>query len=242
MQVIPTGLVENSTTKPLVLLIDEDLPIRRYLRRVCSSAGYEVAEAATCEQALGFAGTLSPAVVIVDPTLPDVDEQDVLRELREWLHAPIIVLSARDTTVEKIAALDHGADDYLTKPFNSGELLARMRVALRHAANGNRAAALSAFKFGDLRVDLIARRVVVRRAEIHLTPIEYKLLTTLAHHAGKTLTHRYLLTEIWGATTKYDAHHLRVFVAALRRKIETNPSRPRHLLTEPGVGYRLASE
>jgi two-component system, OmpR family, KDP operon response regulator KdpE len=228
--------------KPLVLLVDDDLSTRRYLRRILSSAGYGVAEANSGEQALSFAGTLSPVLVILDPELPGADKQDLLRKLREWLVAPIIVLSAHDETVEKIAALDQGADDYLTKPFGAEELLARMRVALRHAANGKRYSELPVLAVGDLQVNIFARRVFVRHAEVRLTPTEYKLLTTLVRHAGKVITHRYLFSEVWGPTKNYEPHRLRVFVSALRRKIETNPSEPRHLQTEPGVGYRLAIE
>ena len=228
--------------KPLVLLVDDDLSTRRYLRRILSAAGYSVAEANSGEQALSFAGTLSPVLVILDPELPGADKQDLLRQLREWLVAPIIVLSAHSETVEKIAALDQGADDYLTKPFGAGELFARMRVALRHAANGTRDSESPVFAIGDLQVDTFARRVFVRHTEVRLTPTEYKLLTTLVRHAGKVLTHRYLFSEMWGPKSNYEPHRLRVYVSSLRRKIETDPSQPRYLLTEPGVGYRLAAE
>jgi two-component system KDP operon response regulator KdpE len=231
-----------ATEKPLVLLVDDDSSTRRYLRRILSTAGYGIAEANTCEQALSFAGTLSPVLVIIDPELPGPDNQDMLRKLREWSVAPIIVLSAHHETVEKIAALDQGADDYLTKPFGEGELLARMRVALRHAENGKRDNESPLFVVGDLQVNIYARRVFVRHAEIRLTPTEYKLLTTLVRYAGKVLTHRYLFAEMWGPASNYEPHRLRVYVSSLRRKIETNPSVPRYLLTEPGVGYRLAIE
>ena len=228
--------------KPLVLLVDDDLSTRRYLRRILSSAGYDIAEAESGEQALSFAGTLLPVLVIVDPELAGSDRQDLLRQLREWFVAPIIVLSAHNETVEKIAALDQGADDYLTKPFGAGELLARMRVALRHAENGKRDNESPVIGVGDLQVNTFARRVFVRHAEVRLTPTEYKLLTTLVHHAGKVLTHRYLFSETWGPMSIYEPHRLRVYVSSLRRKIETNPSEPRYLLTEPAVGYRLATE
>jgi two-component system KDP operon response regulator KdpE len=232
----------GAAQKPLVLLVDDDLSTRRYLGRILSSAGYSVAEANSGEQALSFAGTLAPVLVILDPELPGADKQDLLPKLREWLAAPIIVLSAHSETMEKIAALDQGADDYLTKPFGAEELLARMRVALRHAENGKRDKESPVFAIGELQVNFFARRVFVRHAEVRLTPTEFKLLTTLVRHAGKVITHRYLFNELWGSTTNYEPHRLRVYVSSLRRKIEANPSEPRHLLTEPGVGYRLASE
>jgi two-component system KDP operon response regulator KdpE len=196
----------------------------------------------SCAQALRLAAQQPPDLVILDLGLPDVDGQEVLKQLREWLHAPIIVLSARDQEAQKIAALDHGADDYLTKPFSTGELLARIRVALRHAARVESDRESAAFTCGDLKVDLSARRVFVKEAEVHLTPIEYKLLTALVHHAGKVLTHRHILKEVWGPDQVQETHYLRVFMAGLRRKIETDPAQPRYLLTEQGVGYRLATE
>ncbi len=174
--------------------------------------------------------------------LPDLDGQEVLKRLREWLKAPIIILSARDQEQQKIAALDSGADDYLTKPFSTGELLARIRAALRHAAQVGGQTPLSAFEQGDLKVDLAARRVFVKGNEVHLTPIEYKMLTTLVHHCGKVLTHRQLLKEVWGPGQVQETHYLRVFMAGLRRKIEEDPAQPRYLLTEQGVGYRLAAD
>jgi two-component system KDP operon response regulator KdpE len=202
------GDLAATADKPLVLLIDDDLSTRRYLRRILSSAGYSIAEANSGEQALSFAGTLSPVLVIVDPELPGTHKQDLLRQLREWLVAPIIVLSAHDETVEKIAALDQGADDYLTKPFGTGELLARMRV--RHAENGKRDGESPPFAVGDLQVNIFARRVFVSHAEVRLTPTEFKLLTTLVRHAGKVITHRYLFSELWGPTSNYEPHRLRV--------------------------------
>ena len=180
--------------------------------------------------------------MILDLGLPDMDGQEVLRRLREWLAAPIIVLSARDQEQQKITALDNGADDYLTKPFSTGELLARVRVALRHAGRAGDEAGKTTFECGDLKVDLAARRVFVAGDEVHLTPIEYKLLTTLVRYAGKVLTHRQLLKEVWGPHQVQETHYLRVFMANLRRKLEADPARPRYLLTEQGVGYRLASE
>ncbi len=162
--------------------------------------------------------------------------------MREWLKAPIIILSVRDQEKQKVAALDNGADDYLTKPFSTPELLARIRVALRHAAKMQGEEESSTFVHGDLRVDLANRRVFVKDVEIHLTPLEYHLLTTLVKHAGKVLTHRFLLLEVWGPLHADETHYLRVYMAGLRRKIEADPSQPKYLLTEPAVGYRLAAD
>jgi two-component system KDP operon response regulator KdpE len=229
-------------TSPLLLLVEDERPIRRFLRASLEGEGYRVLEAETGEQALKLAAQQPPDLVVLDLGLPDRDGQDVLRQLREWLHAPIIILSVRDQEKQKIAALDNGADDYLTKPFSTGELLARIRVALRHAARVGGPRELSAFVSGDLKVDLAARQVFVEDSEVHLTPIEYKLLTTLVRHAGKVLTHRFLLQEVWGPHHLRETHYLRVFMASLRRKIESESARPRYLLTEPGVGYRLSAE
>jgi two-component system KDP operon response regulator KdpE len=171
-----------------------------------------------------------------------MDGQEVLQQLREWLHAPVIILSARDQEQQKITALDHGADDYLTKPFSTGELLARIRVALRHATRPGGNIGSTTFDYGDLKVDLSARRVFVRDNEVHLTPNEYKLLAALVRYPGKVLTHRQLLNEVWGPQQVQETHYLRVFMANLRRKLEDDPAQPRYLLTEQGVGYRLASE
>src|SRR4029453_18721022 len=192
------------------------------------------------DEGLSVAASHPPDLVILDLGLPDLDGQEVLRRLREWLRAPIIVLSARDQESQKVRALDHGADDYVTKPFAVGELLARMRTALRHAQHlGNESTTLVA---GDLRIDLAARRVFRRESEVHLTPLEYKLLVTLVKHAGKVLTHQFLLREVWGPQVSQETHYLRVFVASLRRKLEDDPARPRYLLTDQGVGYRFALE
>ncbi|HEX7447509.1 MAG TPA: winged helix-turn-helix domain-containing protein, partial [Pirellulales bacterium] len=165
---------------------------------------------------------------------------DVLRSLREWLSAPVIVLSARGREQDKIAALDAGADDYLTKPFSVGELLARVRVAFRHAANADGGKADPTYSVGDLSIDLAARRVFVGQREVHLTPLEYKLLSVMVQHSGKVLTHRFLLKEVWGPDQVGEVNYLRVFMAGLRRKLEVNSAQPRYLLTEQGVGYRLA--
>ncbi|MBI2807529.1 MAG: response regulator [Planctomycetes bacterium] len=227
---------------PLILLIEDELPIRRFLRTSLSSEDYRFVEAESGQQAIRLAARQPPDLVILDLGLPDIDGQDVLRQLREWLKAPIIILSARDQEKQKVTALDNGADDYLTKPFSTAELLARIRVALRHANKGSGEAEASTFATGDLKVDLANRKVLVKEQEIHLTPLEYKLLTTLVKHAGKVLTHRFLLNEVWGPLHGRETHYLRVFMASLRRKIEEDASQPRYLITEQGVGYRFTAE
>jgi two-component system KDP operon response regulator KdpE len=227
---------------PLVLLIEDELPIRRFLRSSLGGQDYRLVEAETGERGLRLATQQPPDLVILDLGLPDTDGQAILTRLREWYRGPVIVLSARDQEQQKIMALDHGADDYLTKPFSTGELLARMRVALRHATQPRGEGDSSTFTTGDLHVDLGTRRVLVRGQEVHLTPLEYKLLTTLIRHAGKVLTHRFLLKEVWGPHHVEETHYLRVFMASLRRKIEVDSAEPRYLLTEAGVGYRLAAE
>jgi two-component system KDP operon response regulator KdpE len=230
------------TAAPLILLIDDEPPIRRLVHRELTHEGYRVIEAETGQHGLRLAAQQPPDLVVLDLGLPDIDGQEVLRQLREWLKAPVIVLSARDQEKQKVEALDHGADDYVTKPFSTAELLARIRVALRHAVGSGSNDAASIFCVGDLRVDLGARRVWSGGREIHLTPIEYKLLTTFVRHAGKVLTHRFLLKEIWGPQNTNENHYLRVFMASLRRKIERDPAQPFYLLTEQGVGYRIVEE
>lgn len=227
---------------PLVLLIEDELAIRRFLRTSFAEHNYRLVEAENGRQGLRMAAQQPPDLIILDLGLPDMDGQEALKQLREWCRAPIIVLSARDQEQQKVTALDQGADDYLTKPFSTGELLARIRVALRHATGPPGDKGASTFTVGDLKIDLAARRVFVGAREVHLTPLEYKLLTTLIRHAGKVLTHRFLLKEVWGPHHAQETHYLRVFMAALRRKIEADSTQPRYLLTEPGVGYRLAAE
>ncbi|MDD5558426.1 response regulator [Candidatus Methylomirabilis sp.] len=233
---------DTPTCGPAVVLIEDERPIRRFLRATLMSQGYRLFEAATGEEGLAEAAARPPDVVILDLGLPDIDGLEVIRRLREWTAVPIIVLSARGQERDKIAALDAGADDYVSKPFGVGELLARMRVVLRHAARSSTETAESTFCVGDLHVDLAVRRVTVEGREVHLTPIEYRLLTTLIRYAGKVVTQQQLLKEVWGPQSTEQAHYLRVYVAQLRRKLEADPARPRYLLTEPGVGYRLASE
>ena len=224
---------------PTVLLIEDERQIRRFLGATLGSHGYRMLAADTGAEGLTEAAAWQPDIVILDLGLPDMDGLEVLRRLREWSAVPVIVLSARGQEGDKVAALDAGADDYVSKPFGPGELLARIRVALRHAA-ALREDAAPTFTTGDLHLDLARRQVTVGGTEVHLTPIEYRLLTVLARHAGKVLTHRQLLTEVWGPAHTTEAHYLRVYMAQLRRKLEPEPARPRYLLTEPGVGYRLA--
>jgi len=225
-----------------VLVVEDDPTIRSSVIRGLTDRGHAVFSAPTAMAGLEQAVSARPDVVILDLGLPDLDGLAVTRRLREWSGVPILVLSARGRESDKVAALDAGADDYLTKPFGTSELLARLRVALRHAARLHADDAESAVTVGALHVDLAARRVTVDGREVHLTPLEFKLLVTLAHHAGKVLTHRQLLREVWGPGSEGQAHNVRVFMAQLRRKIEADPARPRWLLTEQGVGYRLAGE
>ena len=227
---------------PTVVIVDDEPQIRRFLRAALAGQGYRVHESATGADALVEVATRQPDVVILDLGLPDMDGLDILRKVREWSAVPVIVLSARGQEVDKVAALDAGADDYLSKPFGVGELMARMRVALRHRARVSDGALQSAFDVGDLHVDLAARRVTVGGAQVHLTPIEYRLLVVLVHNAGKVVTQRQLLNEVWGPQATEQAHYLRVYMAHLRRKLEADPARPRYLLTEAGVGYRLAAD
>ncbi len=228
-------------SEPVIVLIEDEPQIRRFLRATLVSQGYRLFEATTGEDGLVEAATRQPDVVVLDLGLPDIDGIEVIRRLREWTQIPIIILSARGQERDKIAALDAGADDYVTKPFGVGELVARLRVALRHAA-GSGETGEPTFTLGGLRVDQLKRQVYVDGKEVHLTPIEYRLLTTLVRHAGKVLTHRQLLKEVWGPSYSEQSHYLRVYMTQLRRKLEADPARPRYLLTEPGVGYRLAAD
>ena len=225
-----------------MLVIEDEPPIRRFLRPTLTSQGYRLVEAATGEDGLLQAATRQPDLIILDLGLPDMDGLEVIRRLREWTARPILVLSARGAEPDKVAALDAGADDYVAKPFTVGELLARVRVALRHAAQADRETGDAAFSVGPLRVDLARRQVWVGDAEVRLTPIEYRLLAILVQHAGRVVTHRQLLREVWGPGQTEQTHYLRVYLANLRRKLEADPARPRFLRTEPGVGYRLLTE
>jgi two-component system, OmpR family, KDP operon response regulator KdpE len=227
---------------PLILLIEDEPPMRRFLRAALGAHDYRLVEATTARDGLAQAASRNPDVILLDLGLPDRDGLEVARELREWSATPIIVLSARGREQDKVAALDLGADDYLTKPFGVEELLARIRVALRHAALPPGAPPEPVFQAGDVRVDLVRREVRRGDQEVHLTPTEYKLLTLLVRHAGKVLTHRQLLKEVWGTTYADQSHYVRVYMAQLRQKLEADPARPRLLVTEPGVGYRLRAE
>jgi two-component system KDP operon response regulator KdpE len=229
-----------SVPAPVILVVEDDSQIRRFLRAGLGAQGYALREVETGERALADAALSPPEMVILDLGLPDMDGVEVVRRLREWSAVPILVLSARARESDKIAALDAGADDYLTKPFGMGELLARIRVALRHRASLG-AEASSAFTCGDLRVDFTARRVSRAGGDIHLTPIEYRLLGVLIRNADKVVTQRQLLKEVWGPAYVERSHYLRVHMAALRQKVEPDPARPRFLLTEAGVGYRFAT-
>ena len=225
-----------SEDKPRVLVVDDEQAIRRFLRVALSSQGYIVFEASTGQDALSGAVTHKPDMVILDLGLPDIDGVEITRLLREWTQIPIIILSVRGSENDKIAALDAGADDYLTKPFSVGELLARLRAAMRRAAQNT---GEPIFTCGSLKVDLVRRLVTFADREVQLTPNEYDLLRILVTHAGKVLTHRYLLREVWGAEYGDEIHMLHVNISNLRRKIESDPARPQFIVTESGVGYRL---
>jgi two-component system KDP operon response regulator KdpE len=227
---------------PTVLVIEDEPQIRRFLRATLPAHGYRLLEAETGQDGLTQAAMHHPELIILDLGLPDLDGLEVTRRLREWTTVPILVLSARGQESDKVVALDAGADDYLTKPFGIQELLARMRVALRHAAHLSQEPMEPVFTVGDLRVDLGHRRVYVANQEVHLTPIEYKLLTVLVRYAGRVVTQRQLLQEVWGPHQTSATHYVRVYMGQLRHKLETNPARPRYLVTEPGVGYRLKTD
>lgn len=231
-----------SQPHPVIVLIEDDPQIRRFLRTGLEAHGFEIHEAETGKLGLILAATRKPDLIILDLGLPDVDGLEVIKKLREWTSRPVIILSARNMETDKVAALDEGADDYLTKPFGLDELLARIRVALRHSSLPANAGAGNIFKSGNLKVDLGQRRVYRDDEEVHLTPIEYRLLTTLIKHAGKVLTHRQLLVEVWGPSYVENNHYLRIYMGCLRHKLEDEPARPKLLLTEAGTGYRLAAE
>ncbi len=224
-----------------ILLIEDEPEIRRFLRTSLPAHGFRLHEAATGKDGLIEIKARNPDLILLDLGLPDLDGTEMIRQVREWTQIPIIVLSARDREQAKVTALDLGADDYVTKPFGVNELLARMRAALRHAFRTVESGD-SVFTLGDLKVDLGRRQVFVSGKEVHLTPIEYKLLTTLIRSAGKVLTHRQLLKEVWGPLHVEEGHYLRVYMRQLRNKLEHNPAQPRYLVTELGVGYRLRTE
>jgi two-component system, OmpR family, KDP operon response regulator KdpE len=231
--------LDETPKAPLILVIEDDPQMRRFLRATLTSNGYDLLETATAQEGIKQIGLRHPDLIILDLGLPDMDGLEVTKQLREWTNTPILVLSARDRENDKIAALDAGADDYLTKPFGTGELLARMRVALRHAIQVMQGSDDPIFKTGSLRVDFAHRQVFVKDVEVHLTPIEYKLLLMLIQHAGKVITRHQLLHAVWGPSYVSESHYLRVYMAQLRHKLEEDPTRPHYLITEAGVGYRL---
>jgi two-component system KDP operon response regulator KdpE len=227
---------------PVVLVIEDEVRMRRLLAATLRAHDYHPVEAATAREGLAQAAGRNPELILLDLGLPDGDGLDVARAIRRDSRTPIIVLSARGQERDKVAALDLGADDYLTKPFGVPELLARIRAALRRSAVTADSSADGTFEAGDLRVDLVRRQVSRDSEEIHLTPTEYRLLATMVRHAGRVVTHRQLLHEVWGANYVDQTHYLRVYMAQLRHKLERDPTRPRLLTTEPGVGYRLRDE
>jgi two-component system, OmpR family, KDP operon response regulator KdpE len=231
-----------TSAPPRILVIEDEAPIRRFLRVSITGQGYTLVEADTGHKGVRLAAAQPPDLVILDLGLPDLDGMEVIRQIREWSAVPILVLSARGREFDKVAALDAGADDYLTKPFGVSELMARLRVALRRGPINATDSGEPIFSVQNLRVDLERRQVFVGKEEIHLTPIEYRLLTTLIKYAGKVVTHRQLLKEVWGPNNVDATHYLRVYMGHLRHKIEADSARPQILLTEPGIGYRLASD
>jgi len=222
-----------------VLVVDDERQIRRMLRAALEGYGYNIGEAASGREGLSQTSIFHPDLIVLDLGLPDIDGIDVIRNLRDWTQIPIIVLSVREHEDDKIKALDAGADDYVTKPFSMGELLARLRVALRRAAKSDDEPILT---FGELSVDLARRNVAMRGEEVKLTPTEYEVLKYLVQQAGRVVTHRQLLRAIWGSNYQEESQYLRVYIGQLRRKIESDPSQPTYIITEPGVGYRLVTQ
>ena len=231
-----------TSSEPIVLLIEDEPEIRRFLRSVLPGHGFRLLEATTGKDALAQAAAQNPDMVLLDLGLPDMDGLEIIRSLRAWTQVPILMLSARDQEQVKVSALDLGADDYVTKPFGVQELLARMRTAHRHTVQTTTDAGESTFTAGNIRVDLLRRQVFVAEKEVHLTHIEYKLLAALIKYAGKVVTHRQLLKDVWGPLHVEESHYLRVYMRQLRNKLEQNPAHPRYLTTELGVGYRLRTE
>jgi two-component system KDP operon response regulator KdpE len=225
-----------------ILLIEDDPQIRRFLRASLPTQGYELLEAESGREGLGLVAAQIPDLILLDLGLPDMEGIEVIQRVREWSNVPVVVLSARDQEREKVATLDAGADDYLTKPFGVGELMARIRVGLRRSSQAREGSKETVFSMGNITVDLEKRQVFRGSEEIHLTPIEYKLLATLIKYQGKVVTHRQLLKEVWGPSYTDQNPYLRIFILNLRRKLEDNPTRPTYLLTDPGVGYRLRDQ
>jgi two-component system KDP operon response regulator KdpE len=236
-------------TQPVVILIEDEIQIRRFVRAALEAEGWQVHEADTAQRGLADAGTRKPDLLIVDLGLPDGDGIDVIRDVRGWSNVPIIVLSARTNEADKIAALDAGADDYLAKPFGLGELMARVRANLRRprtvsteGQNDAPAQADVVFRFGEVEVNRLERIVRRAGAEVHLTPIEYRLLAVLVANVGRVITHKQLLRDVWGPSHSEQSHYLRIYMGHLRQKLEVDPAQPQHLLTETGVGYRLLAD
>ena len=229
----------SSSNSPVIVVIEDDPAIRLFLRTGLGAHGFKVFEADKGKQGIIEAGIRKPDLIILDLGLPDMDGVEVIKTIRAWSVMPIIILSARSGEQHKIDALDAGADDYLTKPFGLGELLARIRVALRHSVNSPEQGENGVFTNGALKVDLLKRQVFVGDREIHLTPIQYRLLSVLIKNAGKVLTHQHLLKEVWGPSYSDNSHYLRIYMSQLRQKLEADPTQPKYLLTESGVGYRL---
>lgn len=231
-------------TKPLILIVEDDPPIRNFLRTSLKNHEYRLLLVEKGCEALSMTASHMPDLILLDLGLPDMDGIEVITELRSWSHIPIVVVSAREQERTKIEALDRGADDYLTKPFSIGELLARIRVALRHSMISGAAPIMNSaeLRIRDLSINFEQRRVKIAGETIHLTPTEYKIVALLVKHAGKVLTHKFILKEIWGPSSVTESQYLRVFMANLRRKIEADPAQPRYILTEIGIGYRLLDE
>jgi two-component system, OmpR family, KDP operon response regulator KdpE len=234
-------IVLMTSEGPKILVIEDEQEIRRFLRVSLTNHGYRLVESETGKDGILQAASQQPDLIVLDLGLPDIDGMEVIEQVRGWSQVPVVILSARGQENEKVSALDAGADDYLTKPFSVTELLARIRVALRHAAQTHGENGEPVFRLEHLRVDFAKRQVFVQDKEIHLTPIEFRLLGTLIKYAGKVITHRQLLKEVWGPNSVNETHYLRVYMAQLRRKIEDDATQPRYIQTEAGVGYRFAA-
>lgn len=232
----------GNPSKPRILVIEDDPPIRRFLNTTLTTQDYELIEATTGKEGLSLAASHVPDVILLDLGLPDIDGLEIIRKIREWSATPIIIISARGQERDKVAGLDAGADDYLTKPFGVGELLARIRASLRRRSQVSADEPESEAMIGNVRVDLGLRQIWRDGNEIHLTPTEFSLLAALLHERGKVLTHRQLLQEVWGPSHVGQSHYLRIYILQLRRKLEDDSTRPRWIVSEPGVGYRLRSE
>ncbi|AJA49300.1 KDP operon transcriptional regulatory protein KdpE [Clostridium pasteurianum DSM 525 = ATCC 6013] len=229
--------------KPYILVVEDDKPIRNFITAAISSQGYRYIETSKGNEAIALSMSNSPDLIILDLGLPDIDGIEVISRIREWSSVPIIIVSARENERQKVEALDKGADDYLTKPFGIGELLARIRVSLRHTMlNKNKEEIIDTFRVKNLFIDFEKRHVIIENKEIHLTPIEYKIISLLCKYSGRVLTHNFIIHEIWGTSLGNETQSLRVFMANLRRKIEKDPAQPEYIYTEVGVGYRLVDE